>query len=752
MVLESTLLILERMFSHNEIVQAWQYIKNRGSSGGIDNVSIEEYSNFENDNCNALTQSLNSKTYIPSPFIQIEINKDNNEKREIGMSTITDKIVQQAIRNRIEPKLEKVFQNTSYAYRPEKGALKAIHRVNHIIKHEKLGYVVKCDIDNYFDTISHDKLKSFLHPLVKEEYILELIMMFCKMGYLKNKVLWKDRNIGVPQGGILSPLLSNLFLTPLDQRMHDRKISYVRYADDFVFFTSDKESGENHLLETINYIERKLSLKLNAGTVVQSVNQGFKFLGIWITNEGNFLLPEKIETLKKRISESLDYQNSVSKFHEVIDGIRAYYGQLIPSQIMHPIDEFIKNLWFERLKEKKIKTIKVIRKELNAIRFITVEFQKNNRSICDILAKQIYTATLKPKIEKAEDAVNIRKREYEKKSQKYSHLVISGYGKSIGFSKNQITIKEYGRLIQAVPAHNLKQISISSPASNISTALIFHTAINNIPIDIINNKGEPIAKIFSAGFEDTALWQLQHEHVQNQDTHQIAISIVKSKIKNQLKLIKYFSKYASKTDDELKEKLPDTLKSLKDIISSLYLPLVEDWRNQLMGYEGAASMIYWTIIQKMIEEETDFKGRIRHGANDLVNCMLNYGYSILYHHVWTSIIKNGLNPGFSYLHKPEPKTGTLIFDLIESFRQPVVDRAIISLINRGSTLEIKNGLLTQKTIELVIKAIDDRLNRSDIYCKQKSSLFNIIDRQTAELIKSINEPEYNFKPYEISKW
>ena len=286
------------MFEYNEIVNAWQYVKSRSSGDGIDNVSIDEFSKAEIDNCNALTQNLNDKIYIPQPFIQFEIPKDNNEKRTIGISTISDKVVQQAIRNRLEPKLERIFQNTSYAYRHDKGALKAIHRVNHIIKHEKLEYVVKCDIDNFFDSISHTRLKSFLQPLIKEEYILELIMMFCKMGYLKNKIQWKDRTSGIPQGSILSPLLSNLYLTPLDQRMHDLKINYVRYADDFVFFASSKETGEKFLNETIDYIERKLLLTLNEGSLVKNIKHGFKFLGLWITDTGNFLLPEKIEILK----------------------------------------------------------------------------------------------------------------------------------------------------------------------------------------------------------------------------------------------------------------------------------------------------------------------------------------------------------------------------------------------------------------------------------------------------------------------
>ena len=177
------------------------------------------------------------------------------------------------------------------------------------------------------------------------------------------------------------------------------------------------------------------------------------------------------------------------------------------------------------------------------------------------------------------------------------------------------------------------------------------------------------------------------------------------------------------------------------------------FRQQIMAIEGLSSAEYWHWVRLMIDEETDFTGREHQGATDLVNSMLNYAYAILYRHIWTSVIRQGLYPGFSYIHTPHKKKGTLIFDLIETFRQPVADRAIISLINRKTKLEVdKKGMLTKETKQKLITAINARLGRYDTYLKERSKMIDIMYKQTRELKKYITGKTDRFKPYQMSKW
>lgn len=740
----------------SEITESWHYIKSNPAMGGIDHITLETFAKEELLNCTLITEKLNHQTYIPLPYLQIEIPKENHEKRILGLPAIGDKIVQQAIKNKINHRINHVFKDTSYAYREHKGPQRAIHRINQIIKNEKFTWIVKCDVDNFFDTISHDKLLLLLKPYVQDAFLQQLILMFCKMGYINKNNTWKDRNQGVPQGSILSPLLSNLYLTPLDQRMKDLHIKYVRYADDFLIFAKTEEEAKVSFQQTQEYIEKKLLLKLNEGSYVKHISHGFKYLGIWINEEGNYIKADKVDKLKKNIFQAFKHESFPKKFNETIHGIKNYYATLIPHHLLFPIDEYIKTIYAEKVfQNKKLRSKPQFKKELQTIQFVTTEYDDNKRHLINKMVEQLLVDRKQKKVKTAEEAVKIRKREYEKKAALNNHFVIVGMGKSIGISKNEITIKNFGKVEKTFPAFQLKHITITSNAANISTKLIAFCAQNKIPIDVINTKGEPVAKIYDANLSNTYLWERQHFHIQDKNSIIVAKELLYAKINNQIKLLKYFTKYATKTEHDIKRDFPETLVKFNESLQKIEIfnyTDIEQNRMELMGIEGAVSQIYWSCVEKMIDEETDFTGRIRQGATDLVNSMLNFGYSILYRLVWTSVLQQGLNPGFSYLHKPQPGSGTLIFDLIEPFRQPVVDRAIISMINRKTKLEIYNGTLTQATIDNLIKAIDDRLGRYDTYLKERLNMYDIINKQTLQLVKYIEGDIKKFKPYEVSKW
>ena len=178
----------------------------------------------------------------------------------------------------------------------------------------------------------------------------------------------------------------------------------------------------------------------------------------------------------------------------------------------------------------------------------------------------------------------------------------------------------------------------------------------------------------------------------------------------------------------------------------------ENYHETLMGYEGASSQMYWKWVWMMLDEETDFKGRITQNAQDLVNQMLNYGYAVLYRLVWDSVIRYGLHPETGFLHKYQKNKGTLIFDLIEPFRQPVVDRAVIKLVNRKTKLFNPDGKLDKQTRQKLINAVYERLGKYDTYNKQRIRMIDIIEKQTQQLKLYINGQQKKFKPYKQTKW
>jgi len=643
---------------------------------------------------------------------------------------------------------------SSYAYRKNKGARKAVNKVRHYIQTEKNYWLAKCDIDNFFDNVDHQRLRTQLKPYVKDNYLMELIFMFIKMGYVTHHTNWQDRSKGVPQGAVLSPLLANLYLSPLDQRMKDKKVAYVRYADDFVILTPTEEKAKEILDETIEYIREKLKLQLNPGAFVKHTQYGFKFLGVWITQNSITLSSQKIEKIKAKLKAALYKKSFPKKYNEQLKGIINYYAKIIEHHMLYAIDEYLIKIWHEKLlKDNSLKTKKQIKEQLQHLHFVTRLYQKNEEVHKKEILQSIYQLKKQKKITNAEQAVKERKKIYEKKAMQNTHLHIEGYGIALGLRKNHIHIKEKGKSKKLFPTYNLKHISIGSQGTSVSTKLIKFCADHNIAVDFVDNKGIAYAKIYHYQSTHHRLWIKQMQIANSKLAFTIAQSIVLAKLNNQLKLIKYFSKYAKQKEKDVKNQYHSIINSIEQIISKVKnLPYQTGYNETLMGYEGASSQTYWKWVQIMLDEETDFKGRITQNAPDLVNQMLNYGYAIVYRLVWDSVIRYGLHSENGFLHKHQKNKGTLIFDLIEPFRQPVVDRAVIKLINRKTKLYNPDGKLDKDTRQKLINAVYERLGKYDTYNKQRHRMIDIIDKQTQQLKLYINGQQKKFKPYKQTKW
>ena len=199
------------------------------------------------------------------------------------MTAIRDKIVQLAIKTIIEPRYDRIFVGNSYGYRPGKGATKAIRRVLQECKNKKYNYVLRLDIDNFFDTIDHFLLRRRLVATGTEEEIVRLIMLCMEMGKVKQKSReWIDTMLGTPQGAVLSPLMANLYMHSFDQFAISRCLPYIRYADDFLFLCETREQAQDLLEKTEEYLKEKLKLSLNHTPSIIKLSDGFDFLGITV--------------------------------------------------------------------------------------------------------------------------------------------------------------------------------------------------------------------------------------------------------------------------------------------------------------------------------------------------------------------------------------------------------------------------------------------------------------------------------------
>jgi RNA-directed DNA polymerase len=335
--------------------------QNAGSiTAGCDGINMNLFDEKLEENLQQLIREIKSETYEPYPVRRVYIPKQNGKLRPLGIPSIKDRIVQEALRMILEPIYETDFSQHSFGFRPNRctmDAVKYIHSCTH--ENQKYFWVIEGDISSYFDTIEHRKLVKLIRRRVKDEKIIRLIWKFLRAGIMEGK-LFKDTKLGTPQGGIVSPLLANIYLHELDRYMqkhtgltpnqrHYRRANlgaanfiYTRYADDFVVLCNGrKEQCEEMKEELYQFLRNSLGLNLSKEkTKVTHINDGFKFLGFWIQrSQGHkgivtkILIPEEakrnIDSKIKRITSKSADQDSVATkilaINKIISGWCRYY-------------------------------------------------------------------------------------------------------------------------------------------------------------------------------------------------------------------------------------------------------------------------------------------------------------------------------------------------------------------------------------------------------------------------------------------
>lgn len=295
------------------LMNAWKKVKANRGSGGIDGVTIKEYAKNEQENVLELLEKLKAKEYKPTPVRRVYIPKKDGKKRPLGIPTLEDRIVQQALTDILMPKYEKlVFHNWSMGYRPGRGVESALQV---IIKNIELGrnWIYDCDIKGFFDNIPHKKLMKVLNKVIADGTVLDLIWSLLKCGYMEDGKYYNTK-AGQPQGGVISPLLANVYLNELDWELHKAKIYFVRYADDFLLFceTEEEVTRAGNIAKSV--IESLgLEVAMNKTKVVDFKNDDFDFLGFhfnhWRTSKNGkdyySIVPteKSIKTFKKAIKD-----------------------------------------------------------------------------------------------------------------------------------------------------------------------------------------------------------------------------------------------------------------------------------------------------------------------------------------------------------------------------------------------------------------------------------------------------------------
>ncbi len=279
---DSTTELIERLVARPNMLKAYRkVIANRGAPG-VDGISTKGLKSYLNENWNRIKEELLEGGYCPHPVRRVEIPKPGGQgKRKLGIPTVMDRLLQQALHQILSPIFEPTFSESSYGFRPNRSAYQAVEKAKSYIS-EGRRWVVDMDLEKFFDKVNHDILMERIRRKVKDKKILILIRRYLKAGVMENGML-KVNAEGTPQGGPLSPLLSNIMLTDLDRDLERRGHAFCRYADDCNIYVKSEKAGKRVLESMVKFVEKKLKLKVNREKSAVGRPWKRKFLGFSFT-------------------------------------------------------------------------------------------------------------------------------------------------------------------------------------------------------------------------------------------------------------------------------------------------------------------------------------------------------------------------------------------------------------------------------------------------------------------------------------
>ena len=288
--------LYDKVYALPNLERAWKKVRSNRGAGGIDRQTIASFERKKEQELLELQRLLREKRYRPHPLRRVYIPKANREQRPLGIPTIRDRVVQQALLNILEPIFEPLFHDHSYGFRPQRNTHQAIEQVRKALKEGK-EWIVDVDIRKYFDTVNHELLLDAVNEEISDGSVLRLLRRFLESGVLENGV-WMVTEEGTPQGGVISPLLANIYLNHFDWEMAKAGYEVIRYADDFVVLCASQDEAQQAYEAVKNIIEGQLHLQLHPEKtrIVQHKEGTFDFVGFLVHQR--YLWP-RIKSLDK---------------------------------------------------------------------------------------------------------------------------------------------------------------------------------------------------------------------------------------------------------------------------------------------------------------------------------------------------------------------------------------------------------------------------------------------------------------------
>lgn len=335
-------------------------------------------------------------------------------------------------------------------------------------------------------------------------------------------------------------------------------------------------------------------------------------------------------------------------------------------------------------------------------------------------------------------------------------LIVEGRGTFLAKHQGRLRVSREQKMITEVPLIHLDQVVIIDNGVAISSDVIRVCSEEGIPIHFMNSRGNAVASLYSAGLTGTVLTRRsQILAYENNVGVAVAKLFISGKLENQANLLRYMAKYRKETEPTLYEEMTLIALEMRDYLHELEqikADRVEDIREQLMSVEGRATQRYWATIKQVIPSDLNWPGRETRGAIDPFNSILNYGYGILYRQVEHALILAGLDPYAGFLHADRPGKPSLVLDLIEEFRQTIVDRTIIGMVNKRFAIEQdEDHRLNETTRTKIAEKIRERMESCELYEKKRQALRFILQNQARHLALFLRSERKQYEPF-VAGW
>lgn len=339
--------LLERVLQRDNLHAAWQRVRANKGAAGIDGMTIDEFPAWaKSGHWKQVVTELETGQYQPAPVRRVEIEKPDGGTRQLGIPTVTDRVIQQAIAQVLTPIFDPEFSINSFGFRPGRNGQQAVKQVQRIIK-EGRRFAVDADLSKFFDRVNHDLLMTLLGRKVRDKRLLKLINRYLRAGVMENQCYIESRE-GVPQGGPLSPLLANIMLDPLDKELERRGHKFARYADDFTIIVKSQRAGERVLRSISRYLQERLKLVVNeTKSRVVKTNES-KFLGFTFQGTRIQWHPKTLQKFKQQVRRLTNRNWGVSmryqlfKISQYLRGWINYFGIASGYQRCVELDHWIR--------------------------------------------------------------------------------------------------------------------------------------------------------------------------------------------------------------------------------------------------------------------------------------------------------------------------------------------------------------------------------------------------------------------------